>query len=125
MDRQYRDCEFAGPQFEIALTIDTRVISANTPGCVTLDAGIKAMATEAGAPAVLDGADASSAYRFMGDEHGLLATPAGTADPALDARITLLAPHCDPTVNLYDRYAVCEGEDVIAFWPVTARGRSG
>ncbi|WP_404710272.1 DSD1 family PLP-dependent enzyme [Sphingomonas sp. MMS24-J13] len=125
MDREYRDCEFAGPQFEASLAIDTRVISANTPGCVTIDAGIKAMATEAGPPVVLDGADPASLYRFMGDEQGMLVTPPAAPDPELDARVTLLTPHCDPTVNLYDRYAVCDGEDVIGFWPVSARGRSG
>lgn len=124
MDREYRDCEFVGPQFEPALAIDTRVISTNTPGCVTIDAGIKAMATEAGLPVVLDGADPASTYRFMGDEQGMLVTPAGAGDPSLDARVTLLTPHCDPTVNLYDRYAVCDGEDVVAFWPVSARGKS-
>lgn len=124
MDRQYGDCEPAGPEFELALTIDTRVASANTPGCVTVDAGLKAMATEAGPPAVVAGADNASRYVFMGDEHGMLVTPAGASSPELDQIVTLTTPHCDPTVNLYDRYAVCEGDRVVAFWPVTARGRS-
>ena len=60
----------------------------------------------------------------MGDEHGMLITPRGADDPRLDQRIALVPPHCDPTVNLYDRYAICEGETVIGFWPVSARGRS-
>lgn len=126
MDREYGDCEFAktAPRFEPALAIDTRVISANTPGLVTLDAGLKAMATEAGPAVVLAGADPASRFAFMGDEHGCLITPPGGTNPPLDARITLQPPHCDPTVNLYDRYAVCDGEAVIGFWPVTARGRS-
>jgi D-serine deaminase-like pyridoxal phosphate-dependent protein len=124
MDRQYGDCDPAGPSFETALMIDTRVVSANTPGRVTVDAGLKAMATEAGPPVVLDGADPASHYVFMGDEHGMLVTPEGAADPALDALVSLMPPHCDPTVNLYDRYAVCEGDEVVAFWPVSARGRS-
>ena len=124
MDREYLECEPAGLQFERAMAIDTRVVSANTPGCVTVDAGLKAMATEAGPPIVVAGADLSSRYRFMGDEHGMLSTPAGGADPFLDQLVTLLPPHCDPTVNLYDRYAVCDGDTVVGFWPVTARGRS-
>ena len=125
MDGQYSACEPAGQRFEPSLAIDTRVVSANHPGHVTIDAGLKAMATEAGPPMVIAGADAASRYRFMGDEHGRLDTPDGMADPAIDARITLMPPHCDPTVNLYDHYAVCEGETVVALWPVTARGRSG
>ena len=124
MDREYLDCETAGPRFEPSLAIDTRVVSANTPGCVTVDAGLNAMATEAGAPVVAAGADLASRYRFMGDEHGMLLTPAGGGDPALDQRITLVTPHCDPTVNLYDHYAVCDGDAVVGLWPVTARGRS-
>jgi D-serine deaminase-like pyridoxal phosphate-dependent protein len=125
MDRQYQDCEFAGLRFENALFVDSRVVSANTPGRVTLDAGLKSMATEAGPPTIFDGADPASRYVFMGDEHGGLLSPEGSSDPALDQRVTLIPPHCDPTVNLYDRYAVCEGERLVAFWPVTARGRSG
>jgi D-serine deaminase-like pyridoxal phosphate-dependent protein len=92
---------------------------------VTVDAGLKAMATEAGPPRVLAGADRASEYVFMGDEHGMLLTPGAAADPALDQLVTLQPPHCDPTVNLYDRYAVCEDGMVVDFWPVTARGRSG
>ncbi|HZF93366.1 MAG TPA: DSD1 family PLP-dependent enzyme [Allosphingosinicella sp.] len=124
-DREYRDCALVGPAFEAALAIDTRVVSANWPGRVTVDAGLKAMATEAGPPRVLAGADPESAYVFMGDEHGMLVAPAGADDPPLGALVTLMPPHCDPTVNLYDRYAVCDGDTVVAFWPVTARGRPG
>jgi D-serine deaminase-like pyridoxal phosphate-dependent protein len=124
MDCQYTDCEPAGPHFEQSLTIETRVVSANTAGCATVDAGLKAMATEAGPPRVLTGADPASRYVFMGDEHGILLTPEGSTDPVLDQLVTLVPPHCDPTVNLYDRYAVCEGDMVVAFWPVSARGRS-
>jgi D-serine deaminase-like pyridoxal phosphate-dependent protein len=125
MDRQYGDCAFPSLRFENALFIDTRVVSANTAGRVTVDAGLKSMATEAGPPTVFAGADPTSRYVFMGDEHGGLMTPEGASDPILDQRITLVPPHCDPTVNLYDQYAVCEGDRLVAFWPVSARGRSG
>jgi D-serine deaminase-like pyridoxal phosphate-dependent protein len=124
MDREYRDCEAAGPEFEQALSIATRVVSANTPGRVTIDAGLKAMATDAGPARILAGADPASDFVFMGDEHGMLLTPPGGADPHLDQLIALVPPHCDPTVNLYDCFTVCEGEAVTGFWPVSARGRS-
>ena len=129
MDREYAECDLgdggsgeggASP-FETALLVDTRVISANATGLVTIDAGLKAFATDAGAPVVLSGAGADARYRFMGDEHGAVI---GTDLPGLGTRITLGAPHCDPTVNLYDAYHVIDGEDLIAIWPVTARGRS-
>src|SRR6185437_8198779 len=131
MDRQYNDCALtpedsgAAPRpFETSLMIDSRVISASYPMLVTVDAGLKAMATEAGAPPILAGAEEGSAYRFMGDEHGAIVPPMGMAPPQLGERVTLGAPHCDPTVNLYEAYHVVRGDTLEAIWPVTARGRS-
>jgi D-serine deaminase-like pyridoxal phosphate-dependent protein len=127
MDRQYNDCglrEGEAAPFETALMIDARVISANHPTQVTVDAGLKAMATEAGPPPILAGAPEGSTYRFTGDEHGAILPPQGEAPPRLGERVTLAAPHCDPTVNLYDAYHVVRGDTLEAIWPVTARGRS-
>lgn len=120
MDREYNDCEFDGGAFETALMVDARVISANSPGLVTVDAGLKAFATDAGPP-TLAGADGNARYRFMGDEHGAIT---GSDLPGLGARVTLTTPHCDPTVNLYDAYHVVRGDMLVAIWAVTARGRS-
>jgi len=127
MDRQYGDCalrEAAPTPFETALMIDARVISANHPMMVTIDAGLKAFATEAGAPPILAGAPEGSTYAFMGDEHGAIVPPRGVAPPKLGERLTLAAPHCDPTVNLYEAFHVVRGETLEAIWPVSARGRS-
>ncbi len=127
MDRQYGECALRpdGPvPFETSLMVDARVISANHPMLVTVDAGLKAFATEAGAPPILAGAAADSKYAFMGDEHGAIIPPRGVAPPKLGERVTLGAPHCDPTVNLYEAYHVVSGDDLVAIWPVSARGRS-
>jgi D-serine deaminase-like pyridoxal phosphate-dependent protein len=91
---------------------------------VTVDAGLKAMATEAGPPPILAGAAPDSKYSFMGDEHGAIIPPRGVAPPKLGERVVLGAPHCDPTVNLYEAYHVVRGETLEAIWPVSARGRS-
>ena len=127
MDRQYLDCDLMGDAdllpFETALVIDARVVSANARGLVTLDAGLKAFATEAGAPVVLSGAPEGATFRFMGDEHGALILGERPA-PALGQVVTLGAPHCDPTVNLYDHYHVVQGQTLRAIWPVAGRGRS-
>jgi 3-hydroxy-D-aspartate aldolase len=126
MDGQYLACDLTGdgaPPFETALMIDARVVSASMPGQVTLDAGLKAFATDAGCPLVLSGAPVGATYTFMGDEHGALHLPGGATLP-LAHRITLGAPHCDPTVNLYDTYHVVQGDTLGALWPVAARGRS-
>lgn len=125
MDRQYNVCDISGegtPGFETSLLIDARVVSANTPGLGTIDAGFKAMATDGGPPAVLSGAPAGAAFHFMGDEHGLVLF--GETSPPVGMIVTLAVPHCDPTVNLYDFYHVVRGDTLVDLWPIEARGRS-
>ncbi len=127
MDRQYADCDLAGPgaaNFETSLAIDARVISASQPAMATVDAGFKAFATEAGAPPILAGAPAGSKYHFMGDEQGCVVPPQGEAPPRLGEVVTFAAPHCDPTVNLYDAYHAVKGNTLVGIWPIEARGRS-
>ena len=127
MDHDYAVCDLRGldkPTFEQALQIDARVVSANTPGMVTVDAGLKAMATEKGPPPILKGAVEGSTTRFMGDEHLAVIAPDGKAAPALAEQVILTPPHCDPTVNMYESYHVVKGDTLVDIWPVTARGRS-
>lgn len=127
MDRQYAECDLTGdgaPGFEHALFVDARVISCNTPGMATIDAGFKAFATDGGLPVVVDGAPPGSSYRFMGDEHGAIIDPAARHAWRAGDLVRLVVPHCDPTVNLYDSYHVFAGDTLEAIWPVSARGRS-
>jgi 3-hydroxy-D-aspartate aldolase len=127
MDRQYAECDLADDKvqaFEYSLFIDARVVSANTPGIATIDAGYKAMATDGGPPVVLSGAPQGSNYIFTGDEHGLIIDPAQKHVWSIGDIVRLAVPHCDPTVNLYDAYHVVTGETVQEIWPVSARGRS-
>jgi 3-hydroxy-D-aspartate aldolase len=125
MDRQYNACDITGektPGFATSLLIDTRVVSANTPGLGTIDAGFKAMATDGGPPTVLSGAPVGAAFHFMGDEHGLVLF--GDASPPVGSIVTLAVPHCDPTVNLYDFYHVVRGDTLVDLWPIESRGKS-
>jgi D-serine deaminase-like pyridoxal phosphate-dependent protein len=127
MDRQYHSCDLHGlerPVFEQALQIDARVVSANTTGMATIDAGLKAMATEAGPPWVLKGAPEGSTTHFMGDEHSIIVAREGDDAPRYGTLVTLAPPHCDPTVNLYESFHVVKGDTLVDIWPITARGRS-
>jgi 3-hydroxy-D-aspartate aldolase len=127
MDRQYADCDLSGEgpaPFETALFVDSRVISANHPMLATVDAGLKAFATEAGAPPMVSGAPEGSTYRFMGDEQGAVIPPKGVAPPQLGEVVTFAAPHCDPTVNLYDAFHAVKDGTLVGIWPIEARGRS-
>jgi len=112
MDLAYRRI---GIDFQHAMTILATVVSANHDSFVTVDAGFKAFATDRGygpEPKHLDGVK----YRWGGDEFGFL-----EAKLSLGDRIEFIAPHCDPTVNLYDKIYACRGESVEATWPVMER----
>ena len=127
MDHDYEVCDLRGldkPTFEQALQIDARVVSANKPGMATVDAGLKAMATEKGPPPILKGAAPGSTTRFMGDEHLAVIAPEGQPAPEHGEQVILVPPHCDPTVNLYESYHVVKGDTLVDIWPITARGRS-
>jgi D-serine deaminase-like pyridoxal phosphate-dependent protein len=127
MDRQYAECESGAgdtPLFEYSLFVDTRVISANTPGRATIDAGFKALATDGGPPAIVAGAPPGAQYHFMGDEHGAIIDPEKTHKWNIGDSVRLAVPHCDPTVNLYDAYHVISDDTLREIWPVNARGRS-
>jgi 3-hydroxy-D-aspartate aldolase len=124
MDKQYGAVELApgAPPFGTALTIATRVVSTAQPDRVIVDAGLKAIATDAGPALVATGAPAEAAYQFMGDEHGGLRCPEGSPRPGLGGLVRLVAPHCDPTVNLHDRLHVIRNGRIVAIWPIEARG---
>ena len=111
MDLAYRRI---GIDFYHAMTILATVVSANHDSFVTVDAGFKAFSTDR--PFGPEPVHGNAKYRWGGDEFGYLDT-----NLALGDRIEFIAPHCDPTVNLYDRIYVCRGETVEAVWPVMGR----
>jgi len=103
-----------GLPFRHALTVLTTVISANHDGFVTVDGGFKAFSTDRGyGPEAAD--LPGSKYRWGGDEFGYLDRE---ERPRLGDKIEFLPPHCDPTVNLYDRIYVYRKEAVEGIWPV-------
>lgn len=125
MDKQYLDCEIADggeAPFEVSLSVDARVVSANHSGLVTIDSGYKSLSTDGGVAVVQRGAPETAFFAFMGDEHAALIAPGiGTGLQPGDP-VSLTVPHCDPTVNLYDHYHVVAGDTLVDIWPVSARG---
>ncbi len=124
MDREYAEALAGDPDtvFTSSLTVDTTVVSDNQPGFVTVDAGLKAMATDAGPPAVVGRPD-GVVYHFFGDEHGLVTR--GTTDGFRRGdRLQLVPPHCDPTVDRYDVLWLVRGDTVWGVADVDARGCS-
>jgi D-serine deaminase-like pyridoxal phosphate-dependent protein len=124
MDRQYRDALGDDPEgrFAQSLTVVTTVLSANHGGYVTVDAGLKSMATEAGSPVVV-GHENTTAYQFFGDEHGKVSNPPQHSFRRGE-RLELVPPHCDPTVDRYDLIWLVHDDVIVDVMDVTARGRS-
>jgi 3-hydroxy-D-aspartate aldolase len=87
-----------------------------------VDAGIKAFATDVPIDPVAIGRP-GLVYSRRGDEFGQLTGP-GDQLPRIGERLALTVPHCDPTVNLYDRIHAVRGDRVEATWPVAARRES-
>jgi D-serine deaminase-like pyridoxal phosphate-dependent protein len=105
--------------FEPSLFVAASVVSNNRPGCVIVNAGWKAFATDSGKPQPRRGAPANATYRFMGDEHG--AVDFEGSGPALGATIEFLTSHCDPTVNLHPAFHVVKGDELVDIWKIRAR----
>jgi D-serine deaminase-like pyridoxal phosphate-dependent protein len=105
--------------FQPSLSVLTTVVSTSHADRVTVDAGTKALATDVphrpearGRPDLV--------YSRAGDEFGTLSSTAGPL-PALGDRLEFIVPHCDPTVNLYDRIYALRGDRVEDVWPILAR----
>lgn len=109
--------------FETALFVATAVVSARHGGFVTVDGGFKAFSADGPLPVPARGAPPGSRYAFWGDEHGRLILPDGAPTTPVGTVVEWVAPHCDPTVNLHDRYHVVQGDTLIDIWPIEARGR--
>jgi len=123
MDQDYGACDLGGAApFEQALAVHATVVSANHSGFVTLDAGTKAIATDAGEPRVLAGGPSDAVYRFKGDEFGRLDLPERAGLLAVGTRVVLVPSHCDPTVNLHGLYHLLRGGNPAGTWPAEARG---
>lgn len=112
------------PRFEDfapALFLLTTVVSTNQPGFVTVDAGLKALYRDGATPEVCQ---PGLAYDWFGDEYGKIFSPDSRPLPKLGGQLRLIVSHCDPTVNLFDRFFVIEDGHVVAIWPIDLRGCS-
>lgn len=122
MDREYFDIEMRMGNHKLlpALYVGASVISTPEPGLAIVNAGYKSFATEGPLATIASPTLNRASYRLMGDEHGGVSYE-GTG-PSLGSTIEFLAPHCDPTVNLYDRYHCIRGDRLVEIWPIEGRG---
>lgn len=122
IDSQYGAIERRAIPLGHALTVLSRVTSTAVPDQAVIDAGTKAISTDPAtmrfASPRLDGVT----HRFMGDEHSALTLAPGATRLAVGDLVPLIATHCDPTVNLHDRFHIMDNGRLIDIWPIEARG---
>jgi D-serine deaminase-like pyridoxal phosphate-dependent protein len=121
MDAQYADAlgEDADGMFRTSLWVSSQIVSANAEPIVTVDAGLKAFATDGPVPRPATERFAGSTFAFYGDEHGAVTRPPGVT-VHLGERVEFVTPHCDPTVDRYDDYHVVDGDRLVAIVPIDA-----
>jgi D-serine deaminase-like pyridoxal phosphate-dependent protein len=110
--------------FGPALRVLTAVVSGNQERFVTVDAGLKALYRDGGKPQVIVPGDSGLEYDWLGDEFGEITCADSSALPPVGSVLELVASHCDPTVNLFDRFHLTRGDRVVGTWPIDLRGCS-
>jgi D-serine deaminase-like pyridoxal phosphate-dependent protein len=126
MDREYLEIDMTAGRnspFKPALFVQATVVSANRPGFAVVNAGYKSFATEGGVATLASPRLADAKYKLMGDEHGGVDYDPKGGSLKLGDTVEFLVPHCDPTINLYDRYHCVRGDTLVDIWPVDGRGR--
>jgi D-serine deaminase-like pyridoxal phosphate-dependent protein len=109
--------------FQNALTVLTTVISKPAPEFAIVDGGFKAFSTDR--PFTPECKTIPGAtYGWAGDEHGKINLAQAAGGVNVGDRLEFVIPHCDPSVNLYDRLFCLRGDSVEAAWRIAARGMS-
>lgn len=110
--------------FAPALRLLTTVVSANQKGFVTVDAGLKSLYRDGATPQVLGRAGRPLSYDWFGDEYGKISYAETTQPPAIGEMFELVTSHCDPTINLFDRFYLTRGDELVGSWAIDLRGCS-
>jgi len=118
MDAKYRD--EVGIDYELALTVVSRVISVNEPNMAVIDAGLKTLSTDSG-PGHLIRPEGWRLGKKLSEEHGRLHHEGGEPLRPGDT-VEIVPAHGCTTINLHDAYHVTRDGVVEAVWPIAARG---
>lgn len=116
MDRQYQRL---APEFEVALSLQVRVISRPAPGRSVLDVGVKGAGSEFGVPAIRDYPEVEISS-FLSEEHAVVRN---APDWKIGELLQLIPSHACTTCNLHRELVVHEEGVVVDVWPIEASGR--
>jgi len=109
--------------FQNSLSVLTTVVSKPSGSLAIVDGGLKAFSTDKPFTPEAKGISGVG-YRWGGDEHGKLDLIEASGPIHVGNRLEFIIPHCDPSVNLYDRIHCVRGDSVEAVWKIAARGMS-
>ena len=109
--------------FHHAMTLLTTVISSNHSEHVTVDAGTKAIYIDLHLkPQIISHPNLIYDWGGFGDEHGKIMTVDNGQLPTNKEVLELIVPHCDPTINLYDKFYLISKGIVVDVWDIDLRG---
>jgi D-serine deaminase-like pyridoxal phosphate-dependent protein len=104
--------------FHGALTVLTTIDSKRHPNLATIDYGNKAMLRTTdkvkGMPWIQVGP--------QGAEYGALTWKDGDRDLKVGERVELYCSNLDTSTNVYDRYYIAKGDQIVDVWPIMGRG---
>ncbi|MDQ6700650.1 MAG: DSD1 family PLP-dependent enzyme, partial [Acidobacteriota bacterium] len=103
--------------FGPALTVLTTVISKRHPNQCTIDAGNKALLK----PTDEVKSRTEVEVQNQGAEYGILAWKDGAKDFKLGDRVEIYPSNLDMSTNVYDRYYIARGEQIVDVWPIMGR----
>ncbi|RXT56167.1 hypothetical protein B6S44_08905 [Bosea sp. Tri-44] len=127
MDEAYNTVDMhgrGGPEFQPALRIAVTVIGHSSLGFAITDGGSKSFALDGPPPRVFLNGELVGRIEWCGDEFGRILPAEGQGTLPIGTVVECTVPHCDPTINLHDVLHVVRGADLVAQWPVEARGRA-
>ena len=117
---------------ECAYSVLATVVSTSVPGQVVVDAGSKVLAKEevratfrdlqvaSGFGCVLDRPELR--VTALSEEHGVIDLADSPWGPSVGEMVRIVPNHVCVSVNLQDRLWQVQGERVLGYWPVEARG---
>lgn len=111
--------------FKPAMTLLTTVISSNRKEHVTVDSGTKAIYFDTqNKPKIISHKGLHYDWGGFGDEHGKITADNECELPKNGEVLELIVPHCDPTINLYDKFYMINNGVVEDIWEIDLRGKS-
>jgi D-serine deaminase-like pyridoxal phosphate-dependent protein len=109
---------------DCALSVLATVVSRPTAERGIIDGGSKTFSSDVlgldGYGLILEYPEAR--LHSLSEEHGTVDFSPCDRKPAIGERVTVVANHCCPVVNLFNQLVGVRGEQVEVVWPVAARG---